>query len=220
MAAYSKTLVVLANSCKHNGRCVAGKEIARSRFGGWIRPTSSQPSGELLASDQRLSGGGSLALLDVVEVPLAQPAPTGFQAENHRLVPGAAWVKRGRLSWTALGQAVDRCENLWLDGYSSGGGRHDRVPAERVAELETSLLLIGPLRVDLLVIGTRVRARFSHQGRVYNLAVTDPWIKAHYARLADGCYRLDAVFLCLSLAPVWNGYAYKLAAAILLPNAH
>ena len=219
MAFYTKTLGVLANSCKHNGRCVAGKELSANQLGAWVRPTSNHPNGELHAFDQRLVGGGQLALLDVVDVPLSLPAPNGFQSENHQLAPGTSWVKRGRLDWAALGQAVDLCETLWLNGYSSGGGGNDRVPAERVAELDSSLLLIGPLCVDLHVLGNRVRARFVHRGTVYNLSVTDPLIKAFYAQLADGWYRLDEVFLCVSLAPVWNGYAYKLAAAIIHRNA-
>lgn len=219
MAAYSKTLVVLANSCKHNGRCVAGKEVAHSRFGDWIRPTSNRPSGELNAFEQYLVGGDRLAVLDIVEVPLSRPDPAGFQGENHLIAADAHWVKRGRMRWTSLGQAVDDRAALWFNGYSSGGGSNDRVPEGRIDELDSSLLLIGPLSVDLHVIGTRVRARFIYHGAVYNLSVTDPWVKAAYAPLPDGWYRLDQVFLCVSLAPVWHGYAYKLAAAIIPPNA-
>jgi hypothetical protein len=218
MATYSKTLVLLANSCKHGGRCVAGKEVLNGKVGGWIRPTSHHANGELYVRDQQLAGGGQPAVLDVVEVPFARPAPSGFQTENHRLAPGRDWLKRGRLPWAAVALAVDDCDQLWLDGYSSAGGCNDRVPAERLGELAGSLLFIGPLRMDLHVLGTRVRGRFVYRQTVYNLSVTDPWIKAAYARLPDGWYRLDRVFVCLSLAPVFHGYAYKLAAAILRPN--
>jgi hypothetical protein len=64
-----------------------------------------------------------------------------------------------------------------------------------------------------------VRARFVHAGRVYNLSVTDPWVKGAYARRPHGWYGFGETFLCLSLAPVFNGFAYKLAAAILPSNA-
>ncbi len=219
MAAFSKTLVVLANSCKHNGRCVAGKEVTHRRFGAWIRPTSNRPTGELSAFDQRLVSGGQPAVLDVVDVPLSRPAPAGFQAENVLIAPGAGWVRRGRLSWASLRQAVDACDTLWLNGYSSVAGCNDRVPGARLDALDSSLRLIGPLCVDLHVTAGKVRARFDYRRTVYNLSVTDPWIKAAYGPRMDGWFRLDQAFVCVSLAPVWHGYAYKLAAAIIPPNA-
>jgi hypothetical protein len=212
-------LVVLANSIKHGGRCVAGKALAHDRLGAWVRPVSTDLGGALSDFDRWLTGGGQLAVLDIVDVPFSRPAPHAFQKENHRIALGAGWVRRGRLNWASLGQAVDACDALWLNGYSSGGGCNDRIPADRLDEVDSSLRLIGPVRVDLLVLGARVRARFVHQGTVYNLSVTDPWIRASYARLRDGWYRLYRTFLCLSLAPVWNGYAYKLASAIILPDA-
>ncbi|WP_295542558.1 hypothetical protein [uncultured Thiohalocapsa sp.] len=218
MAAYSTTLVVLANSCKHNGRCVAGKAITNRRFGRWIRPTSAHRSGALYADDLPVLGG-PLAPLDVVEVPLSHQAPAGFQAENYRIAPGKLWVKRGRLSTAALNRAVDPAGALWLDGYSSGGGDNDRVPEQRLGEADGSLRLIGPLPLHLQVVGGRVRARFEHAGRIYNLSVTDPWVKAAYTGRLDGWYGFGEAFLCLSLAPVFNGFAYKLAAAIIPVNA-
>jgi len=126
-------------------------------------------------------------------------------------------VKRGRLDDAALSRAVD-AGALWLDGYSSGGGMNDRVPEQRLAEVDTSLRLVGPLWLELQVLGARVRARFVHRGTIYNLSVTDPWVKTAYAHRPDGWYGFDQAFLCLSLAPVWNGYAYKLAAAIIPPR--
>lgn len=124
---------------------------------------------------------------------------------------------RGQLDGAALSRAVD-AGALWLDGYPSGSGMNDRVPKQRLAAVETSLRLIGPLPLDLQVLGARVRARFVHRVKVYNLSITDPWGKTAYARRPDGWYVSGQAFLCLRLAPVWNGYAYKLAAAIIPPR--
>jgi hypothetical protein len=219
MAAYTKTLVVLANSCKNTGRCLAGKEVKGGRFGAWVRPTSARPGGELTFFEQRLAGGAQPSLLDVVDVPLAGPAPAGFQAENHRTAPSVGWQKHGQLDARLLRGAVDDCPALWINGYSSGGGVNDRVPEHRLGELTTSLYLIGPLSVDLRAMGAKVRARFVYRHVVHNLSVTDPRIKEAYAALPHGWYRRDQVFLSVSLAPPFYGYAYKLAAAIIMPNA-
>jgi hypothetical protein len=43
MAEYTKKIIVLANSRKISGRCVAGKEIAGSTFSGWIADVRSSP---------------------------------------------------------------------------------------------------------------------------------------------------------------------------------
>ena len=47
-----RRLLVLANSIKKNGRCVAGRELLSAdppNFGRWYRPISDLPEGELLS---------------------------------------------------------------------------------------------------------------------------------------------------------------------------
>src|ERR1700744_6789351 len=78
MAAYSKTILVLANSRKISGRCVAGKELVGTGFGGWIRPVSLRPAGELSEADRQFQDGTDPKLLDVVEIPMSRHLPHGF----------------------------------------------------------------------------------------------------------------------------------------------
>ena len=221
MSAYTKTLVVMANSKKCGGRCVAGKELGRDRCGAWVRPTSAERMGELSLADQLLDGGGHPDVLDIVEITFLQPAPCGYQSENHQIAAGVRWVKRARLPSARLRDLVDPCEALWLNGYSSGGGRNDRVPQERLGGVSSSLRLIGPVRVDLQVTeGRRLRARFTHRGAIYDLAVTDPSTVASYAAQPAGWYVVDHAYLCLSLGTLWNGFAYKLVAAVIISTTH
>lgn len=62
-----------------------------------------------------------------------------------------------------------------------------------------------------------MRASFRYRQARYDLSVTDPRIKAAYAPRADGCYPVGEAFVCVSLAPVWKGHAYKLDAALITP---
>lgn len=215
---HTKTLVVLANSCKNNGRCLAGKRLANDGFGAWIRPVSAHPTGALTLEHQAFTDGSTPALLDVVTVPVRRPDPRGFQSENHLIHSQYYWSRVGRLDAARLPELVDPVEALWINGYSTVDGRNDRVPEDRLAELDHSLLLIGPVTVWLHVAWEKLRARFVHQTVTYDLVVTDPDLKAAYAGRPDGvvAQRPDS-FVCVSLAPPWNGYAYKLAAAILTP---
>jgi len=227
MYAYTKTIVCLANSRKVSGRCIAGKEYADGVFGGWIRPVSARRDEEISEDDRRYQSGDYANLLQIVTIPLAQPIPDGFQIENHRIDDGYYWTRQGSVSWRHLYSAVDAVDTLWIDGHSSYNGINDRVPADRAAVVSGSLLFLGPLALNLEVSAEgaafgnfkrRVRAYFKHRGRRYAFAVTDPFIEHAYLAQVDGRYAVDQAFVCVSLAKVWDGFAYKLVAAIVTPE--
>ena len=62
---YAKTFVCFANSRKHSGRCVAGKEWLDGRPGEWVRVVSDWLTHELSATDRRYENGDDPQLLDV-----------------------------------------------------------------------------------------------------------------------------------------------------------
>src|ERR1700724_493001 len=72
---HTRTIVCLANSRKHSGRCVAGKEFLGRRAGGWIRPVSRLQSQELSEEDMRYENGEYPKLLYVVQIPVTEEAP-------------------------------------------------------------------------------------------------------------------------------------------------
>jgi hypothetical protein len=55
-------------------RCVAGKEIGGGKIGPWIRPIRGRPTGELSEEDRRFENGQARKLLDVVSIPMIEPA--------------------------------------------------------------------------------------------------------------------------------------------------
>jgi hypothetical protein len=227
MYAYEKTIACLANSRKISGRCIAGKEYINGEFGAWIRPVSNRSDEEISEEDRRYEDGTYAKLLHVVTIPMKKHVRDGFQTENHLIDESYYWSKAADIGWQDLDAAVDPCEELWLNGESSYSGINDRISAESVAEIASSLLFIGPLRISLHVSAEgmafgntkrSVRAFFRFKSAQYGIKVTDPFIEREYLGRKDGHYQIETAYLCVSLAKVWNNFAYKLAASIITPD--
>ncbi|MGV9776607.1 dual OB domain-containing protein [Streptosporangium sp. NPDC003464] len=217
-----KTLVCLANSRKLLGRCVAG--IVEGSHEEWIRPVSARLNHEVSQSERQYEDGSDPRVLDIVSIPLLQPQPYSFQTENWLLDPNQYWRKTGRAGWDKLLTLEQHPGTLWINGFNTHYGYNDRVPDQQAATLEHSLKLI---RVDHVMLqvhvpGTTsddpkrvVRARFRHAGFEYILRVTDPEYERAYLAKSDGFYRLGESFITVSLGEPFDGYAYKLVAAII-----
>ncbi|MFI6581643.1 dual OB domain-containing protein [Embleya sp. NPDC050493] len=218
----TKTLVCLANSRKHSGRCVAG--MVGDGSGEWVRPVSARPGHEVSARERQYEDGTEPNVLDVVLVPLLRPQPHDFQSENWLLDPGCRWQKAGRVGWSGLLALEQRPGRLWINGSSTFHGSNDRVPTEQAVTLPDSLKLIRVTDLTLRVhapgakFGDQrpvLRACFSHAGHAYILRVTDPRYELEYLAGSEGIYELGESFLTVSLGEPFEGYVYKLAAAII-----
>lgn len=223
---YTKTIVCLANSRKPpSGRCVAGREVAPSGFGAWIRPVSSRSTREVSEEERRYNDGTDPEVLDVVSIRLANAQPQHHQKENHVIDDDYYWVKERTVSWQELQDAVeDPAGSLWPNGFSTSSGSNDRVPEEIANGLSRSLYLVRPERFRLAVASEggvydpsrrRVRARFNLSGHTYCIVVTDPWTERKYLAGNDGETWIDDALLCISLGEPFNGFVYKLAAAVI-----
>ena len=136
------------------------------------------------------------------------------------MAPDYHWAKQSRVTWAQIVAATDVVEGpLWLNDGSSYHGTNDKVSEALASGLTSSLLLIKPSTLKLVVGresqyggGTRrrIRASFAYSGSNYNFVVTDPWIEQKYFMGADGEFSLDDSRLCVSLAEVKNGLAVKL----------
>lgn len=98
------------------------------------------------------------------------------------------------------------------------------MPEAEADTLTTSLSLIRVEEVTLQVHAPSesfgdprrvVAARFSFGGAEYALRVTDPLYERTYKAQPNGFYTLGEAFLTVSLGETWDGYAYKLVAAII-----
>lgn len=224
----AKRIVCLANSRKISGRCIAGREWDEGRGAGpWVRLVSDRENQEVSEYERQYEDGSDPRVLDVIDVPVLEPRPTGCQTENWLLDPKYYWTKVGSYSPLDLAALTDPVEPLWIDGDSTYHGRNDRIRIESAGSVAGSLHLIRIEEIELEVFmpgeafgnpKRRVQGRFVHAGREYALRVTDPGYERRYLAKLDGRYRLGECCLTISLGEPYQGAVYKLIAAIIEPD--
>ena len=223
-----KRIVCFANSRKEGGRCVAGKELLPDgRPGAWIRPVSSLPHGGVSEDERCYEDGREPRVLDVIDVPVIGPHPRDYRQENWRLDPKSRWTKVERIQWNALPQWADAGEDLWIVGHSSSEGQNDRIPLHDANSLRSSLRLIEVRSLQITVSEPTkpsnpipaLRAAFHYNGHDYSLRITDPESESGAVKMGYGNYDVDGQrFLTISMGRPFEGYIYKLIAAIIKPN--
>jgi len=221
----TKRIVYLANSRKMQGRCVAGRELNAGVIGAWIRPVSDRPAEEVSEYERQYQDGSDPRVLDIVEVPLIEARPKDYQQENWLLDPKLYWAKRGMLGWEDVSSLEDRRGPLWINGYRTSTGQNDRIPLDAASGLKSSLKLIHVPNLELKVFAPgeafgnpkrRVQGRFSFDGVIYWLWVTDPLVEREYLAQANGMYVVGESYLTISLGePNDDGFCYKLVATVI-----
>lgn len=236
-------MVVLAISKKPGGRCLAGKELFRKgdawEIGTWIRPVTTENSGAVPESQMAFAMGRLPRLLEIIEIPIAKPAPMRDQPENWLIsmpVQAISWKSRGFFPWQEVHRLLDTPNGLW----------HDHADARRVKSgyLQTmrqpaSLYLIKPERIHSIKVWSatsrfeptgirrRRRAVLSYGGAVHELAIDDPdFENRHYPifpelnapAFSPKLRNPEGTLFCVSLAlEHLDHFHYKIAAAILEP---
>lgn len=221
----TKRIVCLANSRKLHGRCIAGQELSGVEHpNAWIRPVSDRQHQEVSEYERQYSDGRDPKLLDIIDIPLLQHLPTEHQHENWLLDPDYYWQKVGEYSWDDLHRLSDSRGPLWRNGSHSSNGMNDRIALAHLTDETTSLKLINVTAIGLRVFAPgrafgnskrRVQGHFRFSGAEYRLWVTDPVIERHYLALDDGQYDCQQSYLTVSLGEAYDGYCYKLIAAVM-----
>ncbi|MBG6073433.1 MULTISPECIES: hypothetical protein [unclassified Polaromonas] len=217
-------MVCLANSFKIKAYCMAGKLINEKQ---WIRPVSSNATGELSRSNVTCETKGvMISPLDVVEMDLQSPRPHDHQQENCSITPNPRTRIVGRIGWEQLAEFEDKPLQLWAPGYHTCCGSNDRVPDYMVSGFITnSLFLIHVASVKFIVsmpsvhaneTHLKVQVEFEYAGKVYRLRLTDPALVQPVQRLGIGSHTAGNAYVTVSLTEQFHGYCYKLAAAVFL----
>ncbi len=214
--AYTMSVVILANSVKQGGYCVAGKDI---RTGQWIRPVSTPIGGALHRQKLMVKNpyGRFVAKpLQIVDMAFERPAPLPTQPENH-LLATETWIQHFKAQRDQLRKAMDNPEHLWMHG-----NRSDRFPlaALKSTKRHQSLYLVYANEIQFC-IDTNCHSRkkvigtFRYKGETYSMGVTDPaYFK--YTKLDVGYeWEERGHYLCVSQTDAFHGYCYKVIAAIL-----
>ena len=170
----TRRIVCLANSRKLVGRCIAGREWAPDRgCGSWVRLVSARAGQDVSEHERQYEDGSDPRVLDIIDVPVKEPAPDGCQTENWLLDPEYYWRKVGSLSPSELPDLADPVEPLWVDGHSTFHGCNDVVPDVATGGTSSSLRLIEVEEIVLEVFAPgeafgnskrRVQGRFVHAG--------------------------------------------------------
>jgi len=212
----TKRIVVLANSEKHLGRCVAGLEWPAGSV--WVRPVSERQYEELSLDEQRCEDGQDSGLLDVVELSLVAPTPSGHQLENWRIDQTPGWRRVDRAAWADVAKLALTSGTLWMNGYSSKYGKNNQIPASEISAIKDSLRLI---RVPNLMVKVwvpwdrkRIDGVFSFGGTQYQLSLTDPAVEAIYGN-EKGEHYLGECCVTISLGELFDGNHYKLIAGVM-----
>ncbi|MBS0151035.1 MAG: hypothetical protein JSR31_08845 [Nitrospira sp.] len=219
-----KRIVCLANSRKLQGRCIAGCEMSQGRPNVWIRPVSDREHEEVSEYERQYEDGSDPMVMDMIDVPLREPRPKGYQQENWLIDPDFYWVKVGALSWDDLEAYAVTDGTLWINGHRTFHGVNDFFPLDQAGTVRSSLTLIHVDMVELRVLRPgenfgnpkrRVQGRFTFAGNSYSLRVTDPKIEREYLAHQDGRYSLGESYLTISLGEPFEGNCYKLIAAVI-----
>ena len=240
----TKTIVVLAISKKPGGRCLAGKELVRNgdawKIGSWIRPVMTENSGAVPESQMSFALARLPRLLEIIEIPLAKPAPLPDQPENWLIempVQAVSWKSRGLFAWKDIARLTDQPDGLWNDQtharrVNSGYVRRMQKPA--------SLYLIKPERFQSIKVWTassqfeptgvkrQRRAVLAYAGATHEFAIDDTDFENRYYPIFPGLneppiypqlQNPDETIVCVSLALEHvDHYHYKIAAAFLEPR--
>lgn len=222
----TKVLVCLANSRKHNGRCIAGIELVEGQPTAWVRPVSGRAGAEVSEYERQYPDGSDPRVLDLINVPLLKASPDGYQVENWLLDEDRYWVPAGRANWADLATLEDDQDALWPDDAPwTYHGMNDRVVASVADRFDYSLRLIRVEDLTLRVFAPgiafsnpkrRVQGGFTWFGVSYRVWVTDPVTEREYLAKEDGTYPIGESYLTVSLGERSDdGYCYKLIAAVI-----
>lgn len=211
-------LICLANSYKHDHRCIAG---LRTDGRGWLRPVTEREHGELEYRHYRLPDQSEPRLLDVIRVGLSNPHPLPHQPENWR-VDGSAWElierpARGECARIVVGSVSEEPLLFGTSGKSVSCVRFELLPAKE------SLVLIEPSDIQWLTLD-KARVLFRLEDVYYNLPLTDPMYVGRLKKLATGSHQSAAlgipenrtILFTISLGEPFDGICYKLVAAVIM----
>lgn len=216
------SFLCLANSRKHNGRCLAGKVLHNGIYSNWIRPITNHPSEELQAHEHCLQTGEDVAILDLLEIKLIEPKRKLHQQENWLMDVSVPIKKVRSVAPTELSKLIDSPPDLWGTGFSSKSGINNFVPITEINKYNFSLALIEVNNFVIHIVEESYFYKrkamiglFSYKGSSYKLKITDPDFERKFIDRPVGDYEIEKTLLTISVGENFKDNFYKLIAGII-----
>lgn len=222
-----RRIVCLANSYKNSERCIAGVELLSDDcFGHWIRPVTRR-SAAINELEQTCTDGTPSRLLDILAIDFGRAVPEGYQSENILISSGKKWKKIGRFPLADLDPILHcRHEPLWPYAESTRNGRNDKISANNLRHIRSSLSLVQPAEAIVHVFPSPykmkgkldVRVGFEWGGEQNNLKLTDLQESSNYQTKGVGKYNLDKPTMCISISKIYTkqNAAFKLVSGLIV----
>jgi hypothetical protein len=207
-----KTVLILANSIKHKGHCVAGKELATNT---WIRFVGDENGKELSKEQIKYTnsyGEYSTTPLKVLKVEVSKKCALSHQPENY-LITGSKWEQVNPYKYDCITSGLlDTPINLW--GITDSVADSDISGKKIVITQSLYLVKVSNLITDCQLDANdkkKRRIRFTYGGVNYNLAVTDP----KFDEIHAGKVHHNSI-LCISLGELFEATNkhYKIIAGV------
>jgi len=218
-------ILCLANSYKHEHRCVAGISLASKR---WVRLIGNSVPGCLTLREASYADGRSIRLLDIFEVRLGAPCNSQSHPEDIHLAPHTLrFIERFDQS-SQLDKLVEHVSKapVVLQGHS------DRVYRRLIenSPVRGSIELVKPDDLWWWIRDEKGRRKYRALFRIgsanrirYDLAVTDPAWLDQLQLLSPGIYPDELLcgdkpcktLLTVSLTECFEGFHYKIAAGVI-----
>lgn len=218
----SKFFLCLANSYKHDNRCLAGVLVKPNYNGGydiiqddwghpiWFRPINRWTDAGAIPNDE----AEGFDFFDVIEVTDPEPCPDGAQQENHYY---SSLSYDGHMEMDkALLNLLSRTNRKVLFGNAYNAVSHDYY--ER---LEYSILMIHASDVRCY-LKQRVdkqpqpRMEFTFNGNEYDFPITDPDFRHLLEDDEDEANAASEYYLTLSLGAICDDKHFKLVAGVIM----
>jgi hypothetical protein len=120
---FTKSIIVLANSIKKGGRCVAGIEVTPGdgkafNFGDWIRPIDPTEDEGTIPNHRMLIGNVGLKPLDCIKIQFERRANDPYHPEDFEITT-LKWEQDGCFSNEVFDLLPDESDDLWGAGSAT-----------------------------------------------------------------------------------------------------
>ncbi|MFC2073799.1 hypothetical protein ACFLR3_00965 [Campylobacterota bacterium] len=215
-----REIIILANSAKKGGCCVAGKDI---ETGEWIRPVSNKDGAELTREQATLTSSQYTWMaksLNKVIINFDSRVPQINQPENF-LIDSSAWIPNYKVDRSKLDELLDNPEHIWMYGPYQDHFKYEYFERGMIVDHQ-SLYLIKVESIVFTVVSNasgqkRVKGAFEYKQLEYSFNVTDR-AYCKYKNFELGfTFTEHSKYLCLSLGEKYSltGHCYKLIAAVI-----